>query len=342
MSGGAHRRDPSAFQGAVETRPFESALLRDNPLGDPHVRDVPVYLPPAALEGERLPVIFCLAGFTGRGQSMLESHPWRTGAVHAYDRALQASGAPGTILVMPDAFTRLGGSQYVNSSATGPYADHVARELVEFVDAHYPTLPGARAVCGKSSGGFGALHLAMRYPGVFRAAASISGDCDFELPLGHEMIGAARALLAHGGDPAAWLEAFDESHDLGGDGHAAINVLAMSACYAPNPDAPMGFDLPFDPDTCERRPEVWARFLAFDPVVAAAEHAEALSALDLLYLEAGLKDEFGLQFGLRRLVRTLTELGVPHEHVEHDGGHFGLDRRYAEVLPRLDRALRGA
>lgn len=339
MSGGAYRRDPSAFRGAVETRPFESALLAGNPLGDPHVREVPVYLPPAALDGERLPVIFLLAGFTGRGQSMLETHPWRAGAVRAYDRRLAQSGDRGAILVMPDCFTRYGGSQYVDSGATGPYASHVAEELVAFVDATYPAVPGARAVAGKSSGGFGALHLAMAHPGVFRAAASVSGDCAFELPLGHEMIGCARALLASGGDPRPWLESFDESHDLGGDGHAAINVIAMSACYAPNPESPWGFDLPFDPETCERRAEVWERFLAFDPLVAAKDHVEALGALDLLYLEAGTRDEFGLQFGARLLDRELTRLGIPHEYVEHDGGHFGLDKRYADLLPRLEATL---
>ncbi|MEL6428065.1 MAG: alpha/beta hydrolase-fold protein [Planctomycetota bacterium] len=259
-----YRRDPSAFRGAVETRPFESEVLRGNALGDPHVREVPVYLPPAALDGERLPVAFLLAGFTGRGQSMLETHPWKRGAVQAYDAALAVSGDPGLILVMPDAFTRLGGSQYVNSSATGRYADHVADELVRFVDETYPTQPGRRAVCGKSSGGFGALHLAMQFPGVFRAAASISGDCAFELPLGHEMIGAARALLAHGGDPRGFLDAFEEKHSLDGDGHAAINVIAMSACYAPAPDTELGFKLPFDPATVERRADVWNRFLSFD------------------------------------------------------------------------------
>ena len=332
-------RDASAFHGALEARPFESEVLRDNALGDPHVREVPVYLPPAALAGERLPVIFCLAGFTGRGQSMLETHPWRRGVVHEYDRALQASGDRGAILVMPDAFTRLGGSQYVNSSATGRYADYVAEELVDFVDANYPALPDARAVCGKSSGGFGALHLAMTRPGVFRAVASISGDCAFDVSLAHEMVGAARAFIPHGGDPRPWLEKFEDGHDLDGDGHAAINVIAMSACYAPNPESAMGFDLPFDPLTCERRHDVWRRFLSFDPVVAARAHAISLKGLDLLYLEAGQKDEFGLQFGLRRLVRELEALAVPFEHVEHERGHFGLDDRYAIVLPRLVAAL---
>ncbi|MEM9799720.1 MAG: alpha/beta hydrolase-fold protein [Planctomycetota bacterium] len=340
MTGDAFRRGATAFRGTVEARPFESEVLAGNPLGDPHVREVPVYLPPAARDGERLPVVFCLAGFTGRGESMLETHPWRRGAVRDYDRALAESGEPGAILVLPDAFTRLGGSQYVNSAATGRYADYVADELVAFVDAHYPTIPGARAVSGKSSGGFGALHLAMTKPGVFRVAASISGDCAFDVAMGGEIVGAARALLPHGGDPRPWLEAFAGSHDLGGDGHAAINVIAMSACYAPNAESPFGFDLPFDPETCERRDDVWERFLAFDPVEAVRCHADALRDLDLLYLEAGLGDEFGLQFGLRRLIRELRALDVPFEHVEHDGGHFGLDARYEVVLPRITAALR--
>lgn len=337
------RRSPAGYHqplhGAIEARPHESEALRGNALGDAHVREVPVYLPPAALEGEALPVIFLLAGFTGRGQALLESHPWKGGAVAAYDKALSASGDKGAILVMPDAFTRLGGSQYVNSGAVGNYADYVATELPAFIDGTYSVLAGARAVCGKSSGGFGALHLAMTKPGAFRVAASISGDCAFELPLGHEMIGAARALLPHGGDPRPWLAEFEESHDLGGDGHAAINVIAMSACYAPNPDSPWGFDLPFEPETCERRADVWERFLSFDPLVAAERHAQQLKDLDLLYIEAGTKDEFGLQFGARQLTHKLKELGVPFEYEEHSGGHFGLDRRYAEVLPRLTAAL---
>lgn len=324
-----------SLAGAVETRVFESECLKGNALGDPHRREVPVYLPPAAVAGEALPVAFLLAGFTGRGQAMLETHPWKRGAVAQYDAHLAATGERGAILVMPDAFTRLGGSQYVNSSAVGHYADYVADELPEFVDAEYETVADQRIVCGKSSGGFGALHLAMTKPGRFQVVGSISGDCAFELPLGHEMIGAARALLEHGGDPRGWLEEFDKGHSLSGDGHAAINVIAMAACYAPNPESPYGFDLPFDPETAARRQDVWERFLKFDPLVRAKDCVAELSAVKGLYLEAGKKDEFGLQFGLRQLVRELQRLKIPHQHVEHEGGHFGLDRRYVEVLPKL-------
>ncbi len=332
-------RDPHSFAGRVEMRPIESAILRDNAAGDSHVREVPVYLPPGVREGEALPVIFILAGFTGRGQSMLETHPWRKGVVKRYDEALERGSLPRAILVMPDCFTVYGGSQYVNSSATGRYEDHVISELVPFIDEHYPTLAGRRALVGKSSGGFGALHLGMRHPELFPVVASISGDCNFEYTFGAEFLACLRGLIAYGGEPAQFLEAFRAKPKLDGDGHALANVMAMAACYSPNPNSPLGFDLPFDLYTGKRDEAVWQRWLAFDPVVACKERAEALRSLEWLYLECGLKDEFQLQFGLRIFAQELTALQVPFEHVEHEGGHFGLDDRYLELLPRIAERL---
>ena len=335
-----YARDPFSFHGRVEMRPFASEALAENALGDPHVREVPVYLPPnAGAGGERLPVVFVLSGFTGRGHSLLETHPWKTCVVRDYDRGVERGDLPRAILVLPDCFTRLGGSQYVNSTAVGRYEDYVARELTAWVDATYPTEPGRRAVVGKSSGGFGAMHLAMRHPDTFPVAASISGDCHFEYCYGTEFLAALRGLRNHDFDPAKFLAAFAESHDLGGDGHAVLNLLAMSACYSPNPDSPLGFDLPIDLRTGARIPEVWERWLAFDPVVACSEYAEALRSLDLLYLEAGTRDEFHLQFSLRVLVRRLQELDIPCVHEEFEGGHFALNERIPALLPRVIEAL---
>lgn len=330
-------RDPLAFRGRVEMHRVESEVLRGNPLGDPHVRELPVYVPPDATGP--LPVVLLLAGFTGRGQNMLETHPWKGGVVRRVDALMAAGELPPALLVLPDCFTRLGGSQYVNSSAVGRYEDHVVHELLELVERRHATRPGARAVMGKSSGGFGALHLAMRHPGLFQAVASISGDCHFEYGYAQDFLNGVRGLEAHGRDPRRFLEAFEESHDLSGDGHAALNLLAMSACYSPDPDAPLGFALPVDLETGERIEAVWRRWLAFDPVVACEGHADALRSLRLLHLEAGRRDEFHLQFSLRILARRLSDLDIPHEHVEHEGGHFGLDARVPGVLGRVLAAL---
>ena len=325
--------DPPAFRGRVELRSFTSELLQDNPLGDPATRSVPVYVPPGAHAD--LPVIFVLAGFTGRGHKYLETHPWHAGPVVAYDRLVAAEQAPPAILVLPDCFTRLGGSQYVDSSAVGAYRSHLVRELVPWVDAHYPTDPAARGVVGKSSGGFGALWLGMQHPDLFGRVASISGDCGFDALFPAEIHACLRGLVAYDGSPATFLERFFESPDLSGDGHAIINTLAMAACYAPNPASPLGFDLPFDLETGELIDAVWQRFLAFDPIVAAREHRDSLASLETLHLECGLRDEFHLQWGARRLSRTWRELGIEHEHVEHPGSHRGIDSRFPPLFAKL-------
>lgn len=331
---------PFALTGRVEARLHESRALEGNGLGDPCVREVPVWLPPdAGRGGERLPVVFLLAGFTGRGQSMLDTHPWKHGPVLAYDRAVSAGEAPRALLVLPDAFTRYGGSQYVDSSLVGRYEQYVARELVEFVDAHYPTLPGRRAVVGKSSGGFGALWLGMRHPDTFPVVASIAGDCHFEYGYASDFLPALRGLLPYRGDVRRFLDDFERDHDLSGDRHAVLNLIAMSACYSPSPTEALGFELPIDLHTGARVERVWERWLEFDPVVACTRYAEPLRRLERLHLEAGLRDEFHLQFALRVFANRLRELGVPFEHVEFDGGHFGLDRRLGALLPRLIRTL---
>ena len=329
--------DPLAFQGRVELRTVNSRALEGNALGDPHVRELPIYVPPGDV-GSGLPVCFVLSGFTGRGQSALETHPWRRGLVWQFDRAVAAGETPPMILVLPDCFTKLGGSQYLNSSAVGNYADHVARELVPLVDDHYPT-NGRHAVMGKSSGGFGALHFCMDTPGLFQACAFVSGDCGFDQLFPGEFLACLRGLVPHGGDPARFLEAFFERPDLDGDGHAVINTLAMAACYSPNPNSPLGFDLPFDLHNGVLLGEVWQRWLEKDPIHAVTDHAEALRDLELLHLECGLRDEFHLQWGLRRLTRKLEALSVPFHHEEHPGGHRGLDDRFPPIFRRIGELL---
>jgi len=331
-------RAPTELEGSLEMHVVESDVLRDNPLGDPHVRELPVYVPPVE-DVAGLPVIFVLAGYTGRGQSQLETHPWKRGLVARYDAAVAAQEIPPAILALPDCFTRLGGSQYVNSAAVGRYEDHVADELVPFVAARFPHAPERRGVAGKSSGGFGAVHLCLQRPGLFAACGSISGDVGFEAAYGHELLACLRGLVPHDGDPARFLAAFAEDPTLEGDGHAVISVLAMSACYAPNPQSPLGFDLPMDLHTGERRADVWARWLAFDPLERVAAGADALKRLAFLHLECGLKDEYHLQWGLRRMARKLAEHGVPYSHEEHPGGHFGLDARYLPLFGRMAACL---
>lgn len=70
-----------------------------------------------------------------------------------------------------------------------------ARDLVEFVDMTYRTLPRreGRGLMGLSMGGYGALYLSLRWPTTFAAAASLSGA----LMIGQVILGENRPNLAH-------------------------------------------------------------------------------------------------------------------------------------------------
>src|SRR6266498_3165652 len=99
------------------------------------------------------------------------------------DELFAGDTVPPAIVVLTDAWTSLGGSQYLNSPGTGRYLDYLCDEIVPFVDERYATLPSRehRGVTGKSSGGYGAMVVPMLRPDVFGALASHAGDALFEL-----------------------------------------------------------------------------------------------------------------------------------------------------------------
>ncbi len=329
-------------RGQVLLERFESRALEGNPAGDPHVRTVPVYLPPAHASepGRRFPVIFVLAGFTGLGRGLLNDSPWSPPLDERMD-ALVAAGCGEVILVMPDCFTRFGGSQYLDSGATGRYETHVVEELVPWADGRFATLGGRdhRGVAGKSSGGYGALTLGMKHPNVFGAVACHSGDMYFDYCYRGDVPGVCTALQRAGG-VGPWLERFERQRQHGHEDMTVLNILGMAAAYSPNPAAPpFGFDLPCDLETGAFRADVWARWLEHDPLVMLERHEAALRALRLLYLDCGTRDEFHLHHGARLLARRLAARGIPHEHEEYDDGHMNVSYRYDVSLPKLARAL---
>jgi enterochelin esterase-like enzyme len=336
---------PSSPMGQVTSLKHRSSLLVGNALGDPVERLHPVYLPPGYDHGDqRYPVLWCLAAYTNAGPGQVNWRNHGENLPRRLDRLIAEERMPPVIVVFPDCYTSLGGNQYVNTPAMGRYADYLVDELVPAVDSKFRTIAeaSARAVFGKSSGGFGALHLVMQHPGVFAAAASHAGDCGFDRVYLRDFPLCCDVLARHDGDLEHFVRTFWRDKRPGGAAFHAMMTLCLAASYSPAPERPLGLELPFDLRTCCLNEAVWERWLTFDPVVAARAHANTLGKLSGLWIDAGNRDQYFIHYGTRQLHDVFDELAIDHRYEEFDGTHSGIDWRYDESLPYLASCLKAA
>lgn len=325
----------------------ESEALAGNPLHDPARRPLYVYSSPGAAGGtaHAPSCIYVLQGFSGQLDNWLARKPFEPLFVERLDAMFAAGGCPDAVVVLVDAWTSLGGSQFLNSSATGNYTDYLCDEVVPFIDAAYPTAGtrARRAVTGHSSGGYGALVLPMLRPDTFGALIAHAPDTLFEACYMGDFSRAVRVLRDHyDGSYEKLLEDFRQSDRFNWDRWGeALNAYGMAAAYSPDPERPGKVLLPFDTETGRLIPEIWERWLERDPVRMASRHVAELRGLGHIHIEAGRSDEYMLDVGSGAFSRELTRLGVAHSFELFDGGHSGVHYRYPPAIRDLLRKLEG-
>jgi len=313
-----------------------SGILKNNPLNDPFVRDVVVYLPPSYMKSnKKYPVVYLIAGFTGFGIMNLNVSAYSENIQQRVDRLINTKKIKEMIVVMPDCFTKYGGSQYVNSTATGRYEDYMVKEIVPFIDARFRTIPKAAARCivGKSSGGYGSMWLAMRHPDVFGLMATHSGDSAFEYCYAPDfpkfVVGLQKFGKGHTGVKNFINAQLNYNQPKPKEFFVLINTIGMASCYSPNPKRKeYNFDLPFDIYSGEIIPQVWNQWLKFDPVRQISRYKNNLKKLKLIFVDCGTRDEFNLQAGARIYCENLKKHGIKYVHQEFNDGHMNIQYRY--------------
>jgi hypothetical protein len=330
--------------GKLDELEIESELLRGNPLGDPHVRPLWVYLPPGydAEPDRRFPSIYLIQGMTGQVDMWRNRSAFRPNVPELVDRLFAEEDCAPAVVVFVDAWTAYGGSQFIDSPGTGRYLGYLCDEIVSFVDSRYRTLaePAHRGLTGKSSGGYGAMVVPMLRPDVFGGLATHAGDALFEHCYLRDFPEVVRALRdEYGGSYEKFWEdfrsrpAFTKPSD-----YPLLNTWTMAACYSANEDG--SIDLPFETDTGRLRDDVWARWLAWDPVRMAPEHADALRGMRAIYIDAGKGDEFFLDLGAEAFRLELEELGITDVFFElFDGKHGAIEYRYPLAIRYLAERL---
>ncbi|GAA1007024.1 enterochelin esterase [Acrocarpospora pleiomorpha] len=330
------------MSGRVEKVTIVSEELRGNALGDPYERPLWIYLPPGYDDTDaRYPSIYVLQGYSGQVTMWGNRAAWRRNYPELLDELFASGETPPAIVVFVDAWTRLGGSQYVDSPGHGRYHSYLCEEIVPYVDARYRTLAGKqhRAITGKSSGGYGAMITPMLRPGLFGALATHAGDALFDVLYLRDFPKAARTLRDE--YDGSWTTFLDRFFATGGrcPGQDMILLYGNAASYSSNPDGTV--DIPFD-DLGHLLPEVWDRWREYDPVTMATERPETLRGLHSIWIDAGKSDEYFLDLGATAFHRAVQAAGVPAEDVVFelfDGTHSNLEHRYVLAVkwlaPRL-------
>jgi S-formylglutathione hydrolase FrmB len=176
-------------------------------------RGYDVYLPPSYdLAPDRAyAVLYLLHGDGGRADD------WAAFGLRAKMDQIIASGAPEMIVVMPDGSAGSGDlTDWANRwDGSEPVEDQVL-DLVRFVDQSYRTMPdrSTRFIGGLSSGGFGALNLALHHPDLFSTAMSFSGFVAANDPEADSGVFGEDSAYIEQNSPAVLASSVGAAHDI--------------------------------------------------------------------------------------------------------------------------------
>ena len=304
---------------SAHTLVIDSQCLEGNTLKDVPKRRHPILLPKGVADP---PVVFFLPGFTGSG---LKTVGWRS-FENSLPQDLDEFAKLNAAFVFVDAFTSLGGSQYIDSPAVGNYEDHLVSELYEAMKA-YSTMDRV-AIAGSSSGGFGALHLSSKYPEKFHYCYSMAPDCYFEACYLPDLYKAIPLIKKIGGVSHIMKAVSKEVRLSGRDFHTLMNAVGMAACYSTQKE----ISYPLDLETGLLNQKIWNSWKLYDPVSFVKSRQKGFSSLRGLHLEVGKFDEFSLQLGANQLKLLFDEMGLKYTFEEFNGGHFDFIKRRTELF----------
>lgn len=323
-------------KGTVIHQRFLAPSIAGNPAGEDAMRRLTIYLPPGYEKSKQhYPVIYFLHGMYGEDSATMDD----LAINDLLDTAITGKHCRPVIFVLPNSYTKYKGSFYTNSKLTGNWADYIAKDVVNYVDKHFRTIPykDSRGISGASMGGNGALKMGMLYPDIFSCVYANTP-----------------ATLNWSDGINTSLEAFKIISDARNDSdifsnNAATIMVDLARTYSPNLKKPpfyadmpvyyMGDSLIIDTSVVNK----WTQNFATNMIDA---HVNALKSLKAIKIDWGRNDAGRhvpatcLQFS-----KKLEWYGIAHfaeeylgGHAEHLGGEDG--RIYTEILPFFDTYLK--
>jgi len=333
--------------GKVVAQKFLAPSIQNNKGGEDANRRLSIYLPPGYDNGnQRYPTIYFLHGFATDDNDMLKYVAFK----NLLDSAISSGKLRPVILVFPNSDTKYRGSFYTNSTVTGNWADYIGKDVVNYVDKNFRTIPdrNSRGLSGHSMGGNGALKIAMLYANTFSAvyamspgAMHFSDDLQVNNPSFKKLLEVKNMdSLIQKASPESSFEEFP---------FYTILFASMARAYSPDlQNKLLQAELPvrYEGKTMIINPEVVKKWEANFNINMIEDHIPALKSLTALKIDWGRNDEFAhipttnLQFS-----KKLEAFGIKHFAEEYIGDHTnmldGYDGRiFTSLLPFFEKYLK--
>jgi len=122
-------------------------------------------IPKVISTSQKMPIVYLLHGGGGNFRE------WSN------DSDVGRFADQGFILVMPDG----GDSSYYTNARVRPrdrFEDFIVKDLIVDAETRFPADPSRRAIVGNSMGGFGAIKLALKFPGLYQFVGALSPAID--------------------------------------------------------------------------------------------------------------------------------------------------------------------
>ena len=250
-----------------------------------------IVLPPDYAESEaRYPVLYLLHGY------MQNYTVWGRNLGAAF----YGRNFADLIVVMPDA----GNSWYVNYASNegnqrNNWEDHIVRDVIGYVDTNFRTVARreGRAIAGLSMGGYGAIMLGLRHPGMFISMASTSGA------LAHAR---DRAAAIAAGQPPPVARSIQDSPELARADAFISQIIDIPGFSSQDERNPKGTDF----ETVEQAQ-------AYDPFHIIYDVPK--SQLPHIYLDSGIDD--GLITDALEFMQILLINDLPFDYMQAQGRH---------------------
>ncbi len=301
-------------QGTIVGKTVHSNALEGNFLEDSPDRRVAIYLPPDYEENLQtfFPVVYLLHGYTHDQTTWLNRGNLGMDIKSILDDLIAQKVIKPMIVVMPNGYNKYQGSWYANSNVTGNWEDYIVKDLIDYIDTNYRTLPQSesRGIAGHSMGGNGAFKIAMKHPEVYCSVFTLSAAFIF---FEHSIMG-----------PDYKPSLISATMETDPSKFSTLNwrvrvAIAAAAAFAPNKKRlPYYGDFPVDVGggLIDKN---WEKWLTHDAYTIIKSYKNNLLQLKSIWIECGTNED--LYTSNLKFSQALDSIGIIHVWDDYQGNH---------------------